>query len=218
MVVAACELVDRLEFLTVGAPHLFVDPRCAVSFVFCHSLDGQTFGPMRVGEQPLQSSRFAVAVFSDCLCNTHLQSSDLLPDFVPGEGVPVAALGRGRTNRSVKINRHLHFLREEDSADSLAKRDPIDVGISGPLQTGLGLFDPLHAVSPGPALRLACLGTTKAGELQTAFPCSRSVTGRVRSTLCTGGAPFASGHVREPEPDRLPFGPSLDQPRMACSL
>src|SRR6266566_3680709 len=218
MVATACELVDRLEFLAVGAPHLFINPRCAVSLVIAHSFDGQKFGRTRVGEQPLQSSRFAVAAFSDCLCNTHLQSSDRSPDFVPAKRLPIAALGGGRTNRSVKINRHLHFLREEDSADSLAKNDQIDVGISGPLQTGLGLFDPLHAVSPGPALRLACLGTTKAGELQTAFPCSRSVTGRVRSTLCTGGAPFASGHVREPEPDRLPFGPSLDQPRMACSL
>jgi len=53
----------------------------------------------------------------------------------------------------VKINRHLLFLREEDSTDSLAKRDQIDVGISDPLQTGLGLFDPLNAASPGLALR-----------------------------------------------------------------
>src|ERR1051326_3229128 len=207
MVAAACDLVDRVELLAVGAPHLFLYPWCAVSLVFCHSLDGQKLGRTGVGEQPLQSSRFAVAVFSDCLCNTHLRSSNLLPDFVPGEGVPIAALGRGRTNRSVKINRHLHFLREEDSADSLAKRDQIDVGISARLQGGFGLFDPLHAVSPGPALRLACLGTAKAGSAETAFPCSASATGRVRSTLYTGGATFASGHVRKPEPDRLPFWP-----------
>ena len=111
----------------------------------------------------MQGLRFAVAVFSDCLCNTHLQSSNLLPDFIPGKRLPIAALGRGRTNRSVKINRHLHFLGEEDSADSLAKRDQIDVGVSDPLQTGLGLFDPLHAVSPGPALRSACPGPARAG-------------------------------------------------------
>ena len=42
-------------------------------------------------------------------------------------------------------------------------------------------------------------------ELETAFPCSTFVTGRVRSTLYTGGASFASGHVRKPDPDRLPF-------------
>jgi hypothetical protein len=42
-------------------------------------------------------------------------------------------------------------------------KDQIDVGISAPLQNGLGLFDLLNAVSPGRALRLACLGTAKAG-------------------------------------------------------
>ena len=40
--------------------------------------------------------------------------------------------------------------------------DQIDVGISDPLQTGLGFFDPLHAASPEPALRLACLKTVQA--------------------------------------------------------
>jgi hypothetical protein len=55
------------------------------------------------------------------------------------------------------------FPPREDSADSLAKRDQIDVGISDPLQTGFGLFDPLSVASPGLALRLACLGPAKAG-------------------------------------------------------
>jgi hypothetical protein len=63
----------------------------------------------------------------------------------------------------VKINRHLHFLREEDSADSLAKRDLIDVGMSDPLRSGFGLFDLLYAVSPELALRLACPGPARAG-------------------------------------------------------
>jgi hypothetical protein len=63
----------------------------------------------------------------------------------------------------VKINRHLLFLREEDSADSLAKRDPIDVGVSDPLQTGLGLFDPLHAVSPWACLAVGLPWTGQGG-------------------------------------------------------
>ena len=42
-------------------------------------------------------------------------------------------------------------------------KDPIDVGLSGPLQTGFYFFDHLHAASPGPALRLACLATGQAG-------------------------------------------------------
>ena len=42
-----------------------------------------------------------------------------------------------------KIHRHLLFLLDDGSTVSLAKRDQTDVGISGPLQTGLGFFDPL---------------------------------------------------------------------------
>ena len=102
---------------------------------------------------------------------------------------------------------------------SLTMKDQIDVGISGPLQTGLGLFDPLNAVSPWACLAVGLPWNSQGGiELETAFPCSTFVTGRVRSTLYTGGASFASGHVRKPDPDRLPFGPSLKQPRMACFL
>jgi hypothetical protein len=41
--------------------------------------------------------------------------------------------------------------------------------------------------------------------VSTAFPCSALTTRWVRSTLYTGGATFASGHVRKPEPDRVPF-------------
>ena len=68
----------------------------------------------------------------------------------------------------------------------------------------------------------ACLAVglpwnSQGGINWTAFPCSASTTGWVRSTLYTGGATFASGHVREPDPDRLPFGPSLKQPLVACS-
>jgi len=52
--------------------------------------------------------------------------------------------------------------RWEDSTDPLAGRDQIDVGVSDPLQSGVGFFEPLNAASPGLALRLACLGTAKA--------------------------------------------------------
>jgi len=54
---------------------------------------------------------------------------------------------------------------------------------------------------------------------QATFPCSAFSTGWVRSTLYTGGATFASGHVRRPNPDRWPyFGLSLEQPRLARSF
>ena len=114
-------------------------------------------------DQPLKSSCLAVAVFSDCLCNTHLQSSDLLPNGDPIKGFPIVAFGRGRTNRTVRADRHLLFLREEDSIDSLARRDQIDVGVSAPLQSGLGLFDPLHAVSPWACLAVGLPWTGQGG-------------------------------------------------------
>src|SRR6266511_4788875 len=73
------------------------------------------------------------------------------------------------THQSTGVDRHLQVLREEDSADSLAKKDQIDVGVFDPLQTGLGLFDPLPAVSPGPALRSACPGSARAGYTPNGF-------------------------------------------------
>src|SRR6266446_10679994 len=141
---------------------------------------------MRVCKQPLQSSRSALALFSDCLCNTHLQSSDLLPDFLPIERVPIAALGSGRINRSVKINRHLLFLwwkilsillqRETRStwAYPLHYRAALACSI-------LSMPSPL-----GLPYGWLALEQPRRDIFQTAFPCSRSVTGRVRSTLYTG--------------------------------
>ena len=55
------------------------------------------------------------------------------------------------------------------STGALAIQDQIDVGLSDPLQTGLGFFDPLHAVCPGPALRSACPGTARAGSIFNGF-------------------------------------------------
>ena len=69
-----------------------------------------------------------------------------------------------RRNQSTGVDRHLHFLSKFGSIDSLTMKDQIDVGISPPLQSGLGLFDPLHVASPGSALRLTCLGTAKADD------------------------------------------------------
>ena len=72
------------------------------------------------------------------------------------------------------------------------------------------------------SLSRACgvgLPGNRPGGIPAAFPCSAFTTRWVRSTLYTGGATFASGYVRQPEPDRWPyFGLSLNQPRMAHSL
>jgi len=115
----------------------------------------------------------------------------------------------------VRINRHLLFLGGEDSTDSLARRDQIDVGISDPLQTGVGLFDPLIAASPGLALRLACLGTAKAGWLA-AFP--RSTWSRDGLGPLYTPAVQHSRRTKSQSPNLTAyhFGPSPKQPRMAC--
>jgi hypothetical protein len=110
-VAAAGEQTNGGQLLPVGAPHLLVNPRCAVALVGGDSLDGQDLGGIRVSEQPVQGPGLAAAFFIDCLCNTHLQSSDLLPDLSPGEGLPILALGRGRTNRSKEIDCHIAFPR-----------------------------------------------------------------------------------------------------------
>jgi hypothetical protein len=60
---------------------------------------------------------------------------------------------------------------------------------------------------------------SRPGGIPATFPCSAFLTGGGRSTLYTGGASFASGHVRRPDPDRWPyFGLSLKQPLMARSF
>jgi hypothetical protein len=83
--------------------------------------------------------------------------------FDPREGISNPGLESRTHQLTGEDQSSFAFPREEDSTDSLARRDQIDVGISGRLQTGLGFFDPLIAASPGLALRLACLGTAKAG-------------------------------------------------------
>ena len=88
--------------------------------------------------------------------------------------------------------------------------------MSGPLQTGLGLLDPLNAVSPGPALRWACLGTAKAGlnskRLFHVPPLSQDGLGPLftpavrHSRRATLESPILTAYH---------FGPSLQQPRVA---
>ena len=73
------------------------------------------------------------------------------------------------THQSTGVDRQFAFLSENGSIDFLTTKDQIDVGVSDPLQTGFGLFDPLHAVSPGPALRSACPGPARAGYTPNGF-------------------------------------------------
>lgn len=90
------------------------------------------------------------------------------------------------------------------------------MGLSAPLQNGVGFLDPLIAASPGPALRLACLGTAQAGvTLLRLFHVPQLSQDGLGPLSTPAALVFASGYVREPDPDRLPFGSSLNQPRVA---
>src|SRR5262249_5498192 len=109
-------------------------------------------------QQPLQGrSPAPVAVF-DCLANTHLQPSNLLPEGFPMEGLPVPwwverriSSGRGR---------HFLFFLHEGSACSLARRDQTDVGVSGALHTGFSFFGPLNAAALDPPCGKVCPART----------------------------------------------------------
>jgi len=50
----------------------------------------------------------------------------------------------------------LLFFLHDGSACSLARRDQTDVGVSGALHTGIGLFGPLNAVALDPPCGKVC--------------------------------------------------------------
>jgi len=93
--------------------------------------------------------------------------------------------------------------------------DLTDVGISGALHPGLGFFGLLNAVSA--TLPYGWDGHARRGPDEQRFHVLHSLRDGFRSALYTGSALFASGHIREPEPDCVPFGLSLKQPLVAHS-
>ncbi len=90
----------------------------------------------------------------DGLGNTHLQPSNLLPEGLPMDGLPVPWWVERRI--SSKRSRHLLFFLHDGSAGSLARRDQADVGISGALHPGVGFFGPLHAAALDPPCGEVC--------------------------------------------------------------
>src|SRR6266849_1043435 len=98
----------------------------------------------------------------------------------------------------------------------LAISDQTDVGISGALHAGVGLFGPPNAAPPDPP----CGGVCPAGRTRlAAFPRSAIFTPDDLGSLFTPAVPmFASGQLEGPEPDCLPFGPSLEQSLVACLI
>jgi len=102
---------------------------------------------------------------------------------------------------------HLLFFLHDGSTCFLARRDQTDVGISGALHPGVGFFGPLNAAAPDPPCGEVC-------------PCDRASVGSVSmfhnkpiddlgplstpAVLCS-----RLGDSLAPEPDCVPFGPSL---------
>ena len=108
------------------------------------------------------------------------------------------------------------YLSRNGSIDALTTRDQIDVGISGPLQTSFGFFDPLIAASPGLALRLACLGPAKAG-MTGGFSTFHMNHKDGLGPLYTPAVQYSRRTIRQsPNLTAYLFGPSLEQPRVAC--
>src|SRR5712691_143470 len=92
----------------------------------------------------------------------------------------------------------------------LAISDQTDVGISGALHTGLSFFGRPNAAPPDPPCGKVCPVASRTGLA--AFPCPAIFTSDDLGSLYTPAVQmFASGHSGGPEPDRLPFGPSLKQ-------
>jgi hypothetical protein len=95
----------------------------------------------------------------------------------------------------------------------LAISDQTDVGISGALHAGIGFFGPPNAAPPDPPCGEVC--PVSRARLA-AFPRSAIFTPDDLGSLFTPAVPmFASGHRKGPEPDCLPFGPSLEQSLVA---
>ena len=123
-----------------------------------------------------------------------------------------------RTHQATGVARHLLFPVGSGSTCFLAIRHLADVGISGPLQTGLGFFGLLNAVSA--SLPYGWGGHQSRGPEQQRFHVLHSIQDGFRSALLHRGSLWSSRRVTLDNPDSTacPFGWSLNQPRMApCS-
>ena len=150
----AFEVICGSELLFVCSSYYVIDTRRFGASVGGHSPHRQQSGGTRMCQQPLQGrSPAPVAVF-DCLGNTHLQPSNPLTEGRPIEGLPVPWWVERRI--SLRRDCHLLFFLHNGSACSLARRDQTDVGISGALHTGLGLFGPLNAAALDPPCGKVC--------------------------------------------------------------
>ena len=148
-----------------------------------------------------------------CLGNTYLQLSNLLPDCHPIDGFPVPWLVERRIGSG--WSRQLLFFLHDSFASVLARRDQTDVGISGALHTGVGFFGHLNAASATRPCGWG--GHDRRGPDQQRFHVPRSPQDGL-GPLCTPAVHHSRRTiVKSPNLTAYRFGPSLDQPRVACS-
>lgn len=188
------EVLCGVEFLSIGSPYYIIYPGRFSAPVGGHSPHRQQSGGTRMCQQPLQGQSRALSAEFDCLGNTYLQPSHLLPDGHPIDGVPVLGLGERRINSERSC--HLLFFLHDGSACSLARRDQTDVGVSGALRAGIGFFGPLNAVALDPPCGEVCRARTRRAGSVSMF--HNNPSGRFRFALYTGSAAFALGERREP--------------------
>jgi hypothetical protein len=154
----AFEVICGSEFLFVCSPYYVIYAGRFGALAGCHSPHRQQFGGTRMCQQPLQGRSLALVAVFGCLGNTHLQPSYLLPESLPGDGLPVPWCGERRISSGRSC--HLLFFLHDGSACFLASRDPTDVGISGALHTGLGFFGHLKAAALDPPCGKVCPART----------------------------------------------------------
>src|ERR1035441_7161816 len=164
------EVICGLEFLSVRSPYYVIYSGRFGASVGCHSPHRQPSGGTRMCQQPLQGQRLAPVAVPDCLGNTHLQPSHLLPESPPMECLPVPWLVERRINSERSC--HLLFFLHDGSACSLARRDQTDVGISGALPPALAssVLSMLLLLT-----RLAVRSARREPGERAAFPCSITI-------------------------------------------
>ena len=118
------------------------------------------------------------------------------------------------THQATGVAHHLHFPIGGGSTCSLAIRHLADVGISGPLQTGLGFFGLLKAAAL--TLPYGWGGHDRRGPGIQRFHVLHSIQEDL-GPLCYTGSSVSTRRATFDDPDSTacPFGSSLKQPRMA---
>ena len=119
------------------------------------------------------------------------------------------------THQATGVAHHLLFPVRGGSTYFLAIRHLADVGISSPLQTGLGFFGSLNAAACLPCLTVGAT-TTQRGPRAQLFHVLHSIQVGLGLPCYTGSTwSVRRATLDDPDSTACRFGSSLKQPRMA---